>query len=314
MVALGVIVIVFCAGALLTFVGKRIIERAHPPQGRFVDCGGLRQHVMEMGRSAKAQNGLPPVVLLHGAGANLQDMQSALGERLAAHYRVILVDRPGFGFSARKSREASSPGFQATVLRDLLDRLGIDRPILIGHSWGGTMALTFALDFPQRVRGLVLVAPPTHPGLQRVAKANALLASPLGWLFAHTLALPLGALLLGAGCRAVFLPQSMPRAYVKRSAAALALRPPTLLANWADVGCLDSFLAGQVERYREMAVPTIVLTGDRDLIVPPLRHAMKFVAEVPLARLEVLPGFGHMVHHAAADRVTGAVEELAKRA
>ena len=145
------------------FIGARVIDRAHRPRGRFIDVGGFRQHVIELGASGDARRA-PPVVLLHGAGANLEDMYLALGERLAAHHHVILVDRPGLGFSARKAGEGSSPAYQAAVLRDVLDRLGVDRVILVGHSWGGTLALTFALDFPQRAAGLVLVAPPTHPG------------------------------------------------------------------------------------------------------------------------------------------------------
>ena len=96
------------------------------------------------------------------------------------------------------------------MLRGLLDKLGIERAIIVGHSWGGTLALTFALDYPQHVAGLVLIAPPTHPGLWRMTKLNALLATPIGWLFAHTLALPFGAVLINPGCRTAFLPQSMP--------------------------------------------------------------------------------------------------------
>ena len=72
-----------------------------------------------------------------------------------------------------------------------------------------------------------------------MTRINAVLATPLGWLFAHTLALPFGAVLIGPGFRTAFLPQTMPHRYVKRTAAMLVLRPATLLANWADVGALE---------------------------------------------------------------------------
>jgi pimeloyl-ACP methyl ester carboxylesterase len=310
MTTLAVIAIVFCAGAVITFVGTRLIERRHPPRGRFIEVGGLRQHVIELGRiddDARA----PPVILLHGAGANLLDMELAIGERLAHRHRVILVDRPGFGYSMRKGREGSSPAYQAGVLRELLDRLSVDRAIIVGHSWGGTLALTFALDFPERVAGLVLVAPPTHPQMRFVTWNNAVLATPLGWFFAHTLALPFGALLIELGIRAAFLPQTAPSRYSKRTAAWLILRPATLMANWADVGGLDPFLRHQVTRYAALAAPVILLNGDRDPLVPPEHHAMKFAAAVPAAKVEVLGGFGHMLHHAAADRLAAAVEEVA---
>ncbi len=310
MTTLAVVAVVLCAGTVITFIGARLIESAHLPRGRFIEIEGLRQHVIELGGSANPSD--PPVVLLHGAGSNLQDMNLALGERLAARHRVILVDRPGFGFSARKTKEGSSPAYQAAMLRGLLDRLGVDRAIIVGHSWGGTLALTFALDYPKRVAGLVLIAPPTHPGLWRITRLNGLLATPLGWLFAHTLALPFGAVLIGPGCRSAFLPETMPDQYVKRSATTLVLRPATLLANWADVGALDKFLARQADRYGTLTAPTVVLTGDRDPLVPPELHVMKLAAAVPVARVEVLPGFGHMLHHAAADRVAAAVDEVAR--
>jgi pimeloyl-ACP methyl ester carboxylesterase len=310
MITLAIIVAVLCAGAAVTFVGTRLIERTHQPRGRFIDVDGFRQHVIELNPGAEAKGGAA-VVLLHGAGSNLEDMHLALGERLAARHRVILVDRPGFGFSARKAKGGASPAYQATVLRDVLDQLGVDRAIIVGHSWGGTLALTFALDCPQRVAGLVVVAPPTHPGFWRMTWLSAFLATPVGWLFAHTLAFPFGFLLVGPGARTAFLPQSLPERYLKRAAVRLALRPMALMANWADIGGLELFLAQQAKRYGALAAPIIALTGDRDPIVPPARHAEKLAAAAPNVRLIVLPGFGHMLHHAAADRIVAAVDEIA---
>jgi pimeloyl-ACP methyl ester carboxylesterase len=306
MTTLIVVVAVLCVGAVVTVIGARAIAWRHPPRGRFVDAGGYPQHIVELGNTG---NG-PPVVLLHGAGANLEEMNLALGARLAARHRVILVDRPGFGFSGRKRGE-SSPSYQAGVLRDIFDRLGIDRAILVGHSWGGTLALTFALDFPRRVAGLVLIAPATHPGVWSLSAVNSALATPFGSFFARTLALPFGALLMWPGSRAAFLPQAIPPRYVKNSAAMLVLRPPTLMNNWADVGCLEAALAQQAGRYGALNVPTIVLNGDKDFLVPPEQHALKLAAAAPCVTVNVLPGFGHMLHHAAADRIAAAVAQLA---
>lgn len=311
MTTLIVVVVVLGAGAIITLIGTRLINRSYLPGGRFIDVGGFRQHVIELGGDAAMTNG-PPVVVLHGAGANLQDMNLALGQRLAARHRVILVDRPGFGFSARIAGDCSSPASQASVLRDLFDKLGIDRAIVVGHSWGGALALTFALDFPDRAAGLVLIAAPTHPAFAGMAKVNAVLASPIGWLFAYTLAFPFGALLIWPGSRTAFRPQVIPDGYVKRTAAMLVLRPRSLLANWGDVGCLDGFLAQQATRYGGLATPTIALTGDSDPLVPPKDHVVKLAAATPVVKVEVLPGFGHMLHHAAADRVAAAVEELSR--
>ncbi len=308
MTTLIIIVVILAAGAVFTFIGTRRIERANPPRGRMIEVRGLRQHVVELGKGG--DDGAPPVVLVHGAGANLEDMCVALSERLAAKHRVIAIDRPGFGWSERNGRGASSPAFQAEVLHETLDQLGIDKAIFVGHSWGGTLALSYALRYPQRVLGLVLIAPPTQPPTRLIAWNNAVLATPIGWLFAHTLALPFGAALLRPGVKLAFLPQTMPQGYVERSAATLILRPASLMANWADVGGLHYFLKAEMGRYATLAAPTLVFVGDRDPLVPH-GHCNDLAALSPNVTVTILPGIGHMLHHAAADQIVAAVEEIA---
>jgi pimeloyl-ACP methyl ester carboxylesterase len=115
MTALITIVVIFLAGAAATMASAWLIERRNPPHGRFIEVHGLRRHIVELGNSSNASDNLP-IVLLHGAGANLKDMEIAVGERLAARHRVILVDRPGFGFSARKKGGENTPTEQAVIL------------------------------------------------------------------------------------------------------------------------------------------------------------------------------------------------------
>jgi pimeloyl-ACP methyl ester carboxylesterase len=239
-------------------------------------------------------------------------MRLALGEHLAERYRVILIDRAGLGWSVRAGRRGSSPAYQAAMLRDVLDRLGIGRAIMVGHSWGGTLAAAFALDHPQRVAGLLLLAPPLFPFARRMTWLYTLFATPIaGWLYARTLALPLGLPFIGMALSSAFLPQLPPRGYIKRTAALLLLRPSTFLANARDVAGLRDFLRAQVARYATLAAPVTIMTGDRDPVVPPRRHAMAFAAAVPGAKLVVLPGIGHMLHHVAVERVIAEIEEIA---
>ena len=312
--ALIIIAALLSASAIITQVGSLLIGRSHPPRGRRIDVGGLRQHVVEVGPSAADASGAP-LVLLHGAGCNLEDMRLALGERLSVRRRVILVDRPGAGWSERRGRRSSSPAVQATMLREVLDRLGIARAVLVGHSWGGALALAFALDHPQRAAGLVLLSPPTHPHLRRMMRLYRPLAAPVfGWLFAHTLALPLAAAAFDAGIRAAFAPQRPPRHYLKDSATFLLLRPSAFLANARDMADLQGFLTRQAPRYRELMVPTIIVQGDCDGIVPVEKHAKAFAAASPHAKLVVLSGIGHMPHHAASDLVAAEIDEMARMA
>lgn len=307
MMVLTVILAVLGAGVIATRVGTRAIERRFPPRGRWIVAGGLRQHVVELGTASATA---PPIVLLHGAGCNLEDLRP-LGERLAATHRVILVDRPGQGWSEGRGRATRSPSVQAVILREVLDRLGVARAIVAGHSWGGALALAFGLDHPDRVAGLALLAPPTHPHLSRLTWLYGALSLPVtGWLFAHSFALPLSAAALPAGVRGVFMPQLPPPDYLKRSAAWLLLRPKSFLANAYDLAGLQLYLAGQVPRYSSLQASTVVISGDRDRAAPLRRHAMAFAAALPSARLVVLPGVGHMLHHAEAERIVGAIEEL----
>jgi pimeloyl-ACP methyl ester carboxylesterase len=310
--ALIVLAAMLGVSVFVTLLGSWLIARAHPPRGRRIDVEGVRQHVVELG-PAHGGSGLP-LVLLHGAGCNLEDMRLALGDRLAARHRVILIDRPGAGWSERSGRAFSSPAVQAAMLRELLDRLGIPRAVLVGHSWGGALALAFALDHPQRTAGLVLLSPPTHPRLRKLSRLYRPLAAPIfGWLFAHTVALPLAAAAFRPGLGAAFAPQRLPARYLEDSAAFLLLRPPAFLANARDMADLNGFLARQAPRYRDLAVPTVIVQGDRDGIVPAEKHAKALEAAVPQAKLVLMPGVGHMSHHAATDRIVAEIEELTAR-
>lgn len=308
---LTLVAVVLVVGALVTLVGSWLIGRAHPPRGRFIKIQGLRQHVVELGEKTDA----PPIVLIHGAGCNLEDMHLALGERLAARRRIILIDRPGMGWSKRKGKSGSSPAYQAAILRDMLDRLEIKRAIVVGHSWGSAVAAAFALDHPDRTAALVLLAPPLYPVPSNALWPYGLFAAPiLGWIYARTLALPLGLPFLGIAMASAFLPQLPPRNYIKRSAALLLLRPSTFLANARDMANLKGNLAPQVARYRALAMPTLVMTGNFDMVVAPMRHAFAFITAVPRASLITLPGIGHMLHHAATERVIEEIEDIASRA
>ena len=226
---LVVIAVVLALGALLTAIGSWLIGRAHPPRGRFVKVRHMRQHVVELGTAAVDA---PPIVLIHGAGVNLEDMRLALGERLAARHRVILIDRAGLGWSKRRGRDGSALQVQAAILREVLDQLGIARAMIAGHSWGGAVAASFALDYPDRTAALALLASPFYPLAHPTTSLYALFAMPVvGWIYARTLALPLGLPFIGLALGSAFLPQLPPRDYLKGSAALLLLRLPRMRSS-----------------------------------------------------------------------------------
>ena len=149
--------------------------------------------------------------MIHGASSNLEVMRQPLGERLAKNHRVILIDRPGHGWSTRARLEDSTPAIQGRMIDEALEKLGVGRAIFVVHSWAGALGARMALDYPQRVAGLVMLAPVAYPWPGGVGRYNKLVATPvIGPLLAYTITLPLGCFLAEPGARGVFLPQTMP--------------------------------------------------------------------------------------------------------
>ncbi len=293
--------------AAITAIGAYAIERAYPPVGRFVETSGGRLHVLEMGPADGA-----PIVLLHGASGNLLDMRLALGALLAQRHRVILIDRPGHGWSERANDADAVPARQAALIAEGLDRLGVPRSIVVGHSFAGAVVTAFALAFPERVSALVLLAPATHPWTTGIAWFYSLTATPVvGPLFARTLALPASFPFLDVFCRTVFSPQPMPENYPKQAAIPLLLRPSVFTANARDVAELLESVTRQAPRYAEIKAPTVIISGDRDTIVSTDIHSRALAATLPHAKLIVLAGVGHAVQHVAADLVVAEIDILA---
>ena len=163
--------------------------------------------------------------------------------------------------------------------------------MLVGHSLGGTVAAAFACAYPERVAGLVLLAAVTHPWKGALAWHYNVGATPVvGAAFARAAALPIGEVLLEMGARDVFLPQAMPADYLARAGIRLLLRPAEFVANAQDVAVLRAFVTAQVPHYRELTMPTVVLTGDADVTVSPTLHSRAIAAMLPDARLVMLPG------------------------
>jgi pimeloyl-ACP methyl ester carboxylesterase len=304
------IIVVLAALAGVTLLGTRAIERANSPAGRFVDVDGGRLHVVELG-AADA----PPLLLLHGASGNLNDLRLALGERLAQRYRVILVDRPGHGWSDRPGGAADAlPSAQAKLIRQALASLGVKRLILLGHSWSGALATAYALAYPDEVRGLVLLAPVTHPWPGGIGWINDVVALPvIGQLIARTLILPAGYFMLNVGVAGVFSPDAAPPDYVARTGVAMLLRPREFIANAQDLAGLKEFVRAQAPRYGDIKVPVEIIAGDKDPVVYTDIHSRAIAKQAAGATLTVLSGVGHMVQYAAPDRVVQAVDEIAAK-
>ena len=294
--------------ALVTQAGVWLTQRAHPAKGRMVEVAGATLHVVDIGPRDAAS---PPIVMLHGASSNLEVMRQPVGERLATSHRVILIDRPGHGWSTRTNLADSTPAIQGRMIDEALAKLGVGRAIFVVHSWAGALGARMALDYPERVAGMVMLAPVAYPWPGGVGRYNKIVAMPvIGPLLAYTITLPLGTFLIGPGVGGVFAPQVVPDRYVENTATSLLLRPREFLANARDLVTLKAAVAEQAPRYAAIKAPITIITGDIDKTVSTNIHSRPLAATAPNVKLIVLPGLGHMVQNAVPDLVISEIEAM----
>ena len=275
--------------ALFTRHVARKVEAALPPQGFFVDVPGARLHVREQGIG-------PAVLLIHGLAGQMSHFTYEVARRLAPHHRVVSVDRPGAGYSTRKPGTPAGLREQAAALAALIECLGLERPLVVGHSLGGAVALALALDHPDRVAGLSLLAPLTHmpDDVPPAFGALAIESPALRRLLAWTIATPASIARGGAVLKQVFGPDPVPHDFATRGGGLLGLRPGQFLAAAEDVQALPAQLPQYSARYGELRMPVSVLFGRGDALLPWREHGEALACKVPHAVLELVEG-GHML-------------------
>lgn len=240
----------------------------------------------------------PPLLLLHGIGSNRQTWRPVL-QALGRRFTVVAPDLLGHGDSAKPRADYSLGGF-ANGMRDLLGVLGMERATVVGHSFGGGVAMQFAYQFPERTERVVLEA---SGGLGREV-------TPV-----------LRALTLPGSGRVLAALDTVPRR--------LPIKVVNALAHWLPAGPLTSDLAevgtileglhgyaartaflhvlshvidwrGQLVTMRDRAylaegMPVLVVWGEGDTVLP-VAHASAAVEAMPAARLLTMPGVGHFPH------------------
>jgi pimeloyl-ACP methyl ester carboxylesterase len=208
----------------------------------------------------------PPLILIHGAGGLHSDWSAALRARGAA------LDLPGHGSSPGAAR-STAPEYAEDVAA-LMDALGLERAIIAGHSLGGAIALTLALEHPARVSGLILVAAgaklAVHPdildNLQSNLEAAALRLS--GWFWAAS------------------VDPALKQAQHTRLLAAL---PGALLADFSAANSFDARA-----RLGEIHAPTLIVCGEDDVMTPP-KFSRYLHDRIAGSKLAIIPGAGHML-------------------
>ncbi|MDK9696646.1 MAG: alpha/beta hydrolase [Siculibacillus sp.] len=294
--------------AVASRLSARAAEAAHPPIGELLALADRTVHVVDR---PGADPTATPLVFVHGASGNARDPMLAFAEALARH-RLIFLDRPGHGWSSRCGPDDARPTTQAGVVAEILDALGIDRAIVVGHSWGGSVAAAFGVHHPDRAAGLVFLAPATHPWPGAVIDIlYRLSAAPIAGTLLDRFVVPtVGRLLVDGSIAGVFAPDPPPADYRRAIGVDLLLRPEQWRANAEDVHRLHAQVSELSPRYPEISAPTLIVSGTRDAIVRADIHAEGLAKDIAGSRLVWLDGIGHMPHHAARERVIEEIEGL----
>jgi pimeloyl-ACP methyl ester carboxylesterase len=303
----GAIVAIGLLLAGFTALAAAHVARVLPPRGRFVEVPGARLHVQERGAG-------PPLLMIHGLAGQSGHFTYALVDRLAARWRVVVVDRPGAGWSVRHAGTPATLGAQADAMAALIDAMGLGRCVVVGHSLGGAVALALAQRHPQRVAALALLAPLTHrPEALPAAFAGLAITRPaMRRIVAWTLALPLTLARRRAILERVFGPDPVPADFDLRGGGLLGARPSHFVGASTDLAAVEADLPEMAGRYPSMRVPVGVLYGRDDRILDPVAQGRALVDALPGARLELVDG-GHMLPMTAPDVAARFIEDTAAR-
>jgi pimeloyl-ACP methyl ester carboxylesterase len=296
--------IVLAASAIANHQLAKRAERRNPPSGRFIDVDGVRLHYIERGEG-------PPLVLLHGNGSMIQDFAcSGLIDIATRRHRVIVFDRPGYGHSTRPRRRIWSAEEQAGLIRAALERIGVSRAVVLGHSWGASVALALALGHPQAVSGLVLASGYYYPSARADVPMMSGPAVPLlGDVVRYTIAPIMGRLLWPLLMRKIFGSAPVPAKFSQRFPKEMAVRPSQLHAEAAESALLIPTAAAASGRYTSLKMPVVIIAGAEDRLIDSAEQSRRLRRTIAQSTFRLVPGAGHMVHQTNPSAVMSAIDE-----
>lgn len=309
-VLIALVAAIAAALVLRTRYLGRDVEKVVPQAGQIAAVPGGAIHYVDLGpRDA------PVVVAIHGLSGQLQHFTYGVTGLLEQDYRVIALDRPGYGYSSRDGDAQAALPEQARMIWALLDTLGVERPVLAGHSLGGAVSLAMALERPGEVGALALIAPLTHPQGDEIAAFKGLdIPSPLlRRIIAHTLAVPMAQRTAVEVLTQVFAPEPWPEDFLARGGGALGLRPKGFIAASTDYMAANRGIGAQAPRYAgELKTPGGVLFGADDFLLAPARHCAPM--EQYGLSCETVAGRGHMLPITAPELCADFIRRMAAKA
>jgi len=308
---IAVLVAAFAAGYFV-LATRRIAgeaERAVPASGQFLALGRHRIHYVEQGQGR-------PILFLHGLGGQLHHFRHTLFDRLGGDFHLVAMDRPGSGYSARPAEFSGSLTEQARLVRDFIAAKGLERPLIVGHSLGGAVALALALDHPDSMSGLALLSPLTHveDELRPEFRSLYVHSSWLRHLLANTIWVPTSLKYAPLTLAFVFGPQQPTKDYAIGGGGLAGLRPSHIYATSSDLVAIEQDLASLEARYEELKMPVGVLFGTADRVIDYRLNAEPLVGRIGNLELELVDGLGHMPQFIEPQRVDAFIRRIAARA
>jgi pimeloyl-ACP methyl ester carboxylesterase len=293
---------ILVASAMVNRQLARRAEQHNPPAGRFVRVDDIRLHYVEQGEGE-------PLVLLHGNGSMLQDFEcSGLIDKASQNHRVLAFDRPGYGYSDRPRTRVWTADAQADLLCRALRLLGISRAVVLGHSWGASVALALAIKHPAMVKGLVLASGYYYPSARTDVLLLAWPAIPIiGDALRFTVSPLLARALWPKLINRMFSPNPIPQTFTEFPKE-LALRPSQIRASAEEAALMIPQAAAWQPEYAELKIPVVIVAGQQDQIVDFSKQSARLHAELPNSKLISVPRNGHMIHHTATGFVMRAIK------
>ena len=284
------------------------VERAPVPAGpphylrQSVVVDGTRLNYVSAGSGR-------PVVLIHGNPGSYHDYTVAVVERLAQSYYVVAFDRPGHGYSGRPDSGQTTVEVQALIVREALQKLSLQNPVLVGHSWGGSLALAAAVAYGNDLAGMVLLAPAAYPSVS-IEWWSVFPNVPLiGKFVVNTLTPFVGRAIVRNSLKRAYDPQEVQTDYVDQSLE-LWMRPDQIRACAYDERTLGASLKALSERYRDIEMPVVIVTGSADRLLNPEEHAYPLHKTIRNSKLVVLPDTGHQLPQTRPDAVVSAIDAV----
>lgn len=287
---------------------KRMAERLVPPSGRFVTVKGRRLHYTERGEG-------PAILFVHGLGGNLHQFDIPLWDAIGEGYRLIAVDRAGSGYSEKGAAHSGRISDHADDLAALLDVLGVDRALVVGHSLGGAIALAMAVRHPDRVAGLALLSPLTKfkDEVPKGMEGLAITSPRRRALLANTFAVPAAVRMTERTLAFVFGPQTPPEGYAVAGGAIVGLRPSHFEATSRDFVAIPADLPDLEARWGEIKAPAGILYGTADRLLDHRANGEAMTGRMPGLDLELIEGVGHMPQYARPAETAAFIRRMAQR-